>query len=69
MLAERAEHRIERGIDVMEAARRSVYGANHLPPSFESGDIPHGVQPSRFLGVQEVGEMCYLQLGPVAESL
>lgn len=40
-----------------------------FPPSFEGGDIPRGVQPSQFLGVQEVGEMCYLQLGPVAESL
>ena len=54
----------------MEAARRSVYGANHLPALIlGGGDIPRGVQHSQFWGVQEVGEMCYLQLGPVAESL
>ncbi|KAH7269375.1 uncharacterized protein BKA55DRAFT_532028 [Fusarium redolens] len=31
------EHRIERGIDVMEAARRSVYGAHMVPRTTDFG--------------------------------
>ncbi|KAG7420942.1 hypothetical protein LZL87_005483 [Fusarium oxysporum] len=37
---EGTEHRIERGIDVMEAARRSVYGAHMLPRTTDFGVSP-----------------------------
>ncbi|EWY92692.1 hypothetical protein FOYG_06182 [Fusarium oxysporum NRRL 32931] len=37
---EGTEHRIERGIDVMEAARRSVYGAHMLPQTTDFGVSP-----------------------------